>query len=63
MDIETALKTAADIRLTFGRERWLIWDDLTGWSVYERKRYARETTFIYAGHNLEEALDILVKEG
>ena len=61
MDIETVLKTT-DTRLTWGNDRWLVWEDLMGWSVFERKRYARETTYLYSGISLEIALDILTRE-
>ena len=61
MEIIRALKTD-DIRLTNDSEhKWLVWDDLMGWNVYQHKPYARETSCLYAGDNLEDALDILIE--
>jgi len=61
MNFEKALKTTG-VRLTFDSTRWLVWDDFMGWNVYERRSYAKITTLLTSVSNLEEALDVLIKE-
>jgi hypothetical protein len=52
------LQSEIGTRLTYGW-RWLVWDDMDKWQVYERLPYAKKTKTIYAGENLGEALDNL----
>jgi hypothetical protein len=40
--------------------RWLVWDVLNGWVVYERKAYERKTKVIIQTYDEHEAVKCLV---
>jgi hypothetical protein len=60
MTIESVLRNHDGVRLTFGR-RWLIWDDMDGWTVYQKEYGAHKTTCIYRGQIQDEAVAVLIK--
>jgi hypothetical protein len=48
------------IRITFDeKDRWMICGD-DGYSVYERKRYAKQTTILYEGGSYHDAFNALL---
>lgn len=64
--IEIALKDLnSNIRITNNRggysgSKWLVWDTKE-WIVYERKRYARNTTIIIKTDLIETAIKKLIE--
>lgn len=63
MTIVEALKSDKiyDIRVTCG-DRWLVVSALTDeFVVYERKRYARNTTVVFVDYNEADAVAELIK--
>ena len=62
--IETVLKNIGldiDIRLkNCSNGKWLVWD-VSEWVVYERKRYARNTTIIARTDLVEVAIKWLIE--
>jgi hypothetical protein len=49
------------LRLT-NFERWLVGDGEGGWTVYERKAYARKSTVVYDGFIESSAVAALLEE-
>ncbi len=64
MNIYEALKSKSeDIRLTNDAEnRWLVWDIGIGqWTVWQRKRYERQSGCLYHGNSVDDAVEILLR--
>ena len=60
MKIKDVLKcTPARITLYY---RWLVFDEEYGFTVYERKPYAKKTIVIYNGNSETEACKALTEE-
>lgn len=49
------------LRLT-NFERWLVGDGEGGWTVYERKAYAKKTIVVYKGFIETSAIAALLEE-